>query len=74
MGCTVRLTSLAEREQRARELLRKVGLQASAFAVLREPIPALLEDIAQVAGGSMVFPYLDVTQLNASPLSRLDGE
>lgn len=27
------------------------SLQASAFAVLREPIPALLEDIAQVAGG-----------------------
>jgi L-fuculose-phosphate aldolase len=29
------------------------SLQASAFAVLREGIPALVEDIAQVAGGSI---------------------
>ena len=31
----------------------------------------LLDTVAQVAAGQMVFPYLDVSQLNANPLTML---
>jgi two-component system nitrate/nitrite response regulator NarP len=44
---------------------------AAAFVSKNDQPVYLLDTIAQVAGGSMVFPYLDVTQLNANPLGTL---
>jgi two-component system nitrate/nitrite response regulator NarL len=44
---------------------------AAAFVSKNDQPVHLLDTIAQVAGGRMVFPYLDVSQLNANPLSRL---
>jgi len=54
----------------------KVPLQvmahgAAAFVSKNDQPVHLLDTIAQVASGRMVFPYLDVTQLNANPLSTL---
>ena len=43
----------------------------AAFVSKNEQPIRLLNTIAQVAGGSMVFPYLDVSQLNANPLGTL---
>lgn len=43
----------------------------AAFVSKNDQPACLLDTIAQVAAGSMVFPYLDVTQLNANPLSTL---
>jgi len=44
---------------------------AAAFVSKNEQPEHLLNTIAQVAGGRMVFPYLDVSQLNANPLTLL---
>jgi len=44
---------------------------AAAFVSKNDQPVHLLDTIAQVASGRMVFPYLDVTQLNANPLSTL---
>ena len=43
----------------------------AAFVSKNEQPIHLLNTINQVAGGSMVFPYLDVRQLNANPLGTL---
>ena len=43
----------------------------AAFVSKNEQPVHLLDTIVQVAGGSMVFPYLDVSQLNANPLVTL---
>jgi len=43
----------------------------AAFVSKNEQPVHLLNTIVQVAGGSMVFPYLDVSQLNANPLGAL---
>jgi len=43
----------------------------AAFVSKNEQPVHLLDTIVQVAGGSMVFPYLDVSQLNANPLGTL---
>ena len=43
----------------------------AAFVSKNEQPVHLLNTIVQVAGGSMVFPYLDVSQLNANPLGTL---
>jgi len=44
---------------------------AAAFVSKNEQPEYLLNTIAQVASGRMVFPYLDVSQLNANPLAAL---
>jgi len=44
---------------------------AAAFVSKNDQPVHLLDTIAQVAGGRMVFPYLDVSQLNANPLNKL---
>lgn len=44
---------------------------AAAFVSKNEQPEYLLNTIAQVATGRMVFPYLDVSQLNANPLAAL---
>lgn len=44
---------------------------AAAFISKNEQPELLLNTIAQVASGRMVFPYLDVSQLNANPLTSL---
>ena len=44
---------------------------AAAFVSKNEQPVHLLDTIAQVASGRMVFPYLDVSQLNANPLGNL---
>jgi len=44
---------------------------AAAFVSKNEQPIHLLDTIAQVAVGRMVFPYLDVSQLNANPLGKL---
>ena len=44
---------------------------AAAFVSKNEQPKHLLDTIAEVASGRMVFPYLDVTQLNANPLTTL---
>lgn len=44
---------------------------AAAFISKNEQPELLLNTIAQVASGRMVFPYLDVSQLNANPLTLL---
>lgn len=44
---------------------------AAAFVSKNEQPEQLLETIVQVAGGRMVFPYLDVSSLNANPLTTL---
>ena len=43
----------------------------AAFISKNEQPQYLLDTLAQVANGRMVFPYLDVTQLNANPLTSL---
>ena len=43
----------------------------AAFVSKNDQPVHLLDTIAQVAGGRMVFPYLDVSQLNANPLGKL---
>jgi two-component system nitrate/nitrite response regulator NarP len=43
----------------------------AAFVSKNEQPVHLLDTISQVAGGRMVFPYLDVSQLNANPLASL---
>lgn len=43
----------------------------AAFVSKNEEPEFLLDTIAQVAGGRMVFPYLDVSQINANPISTL---
>jgi DNA-binding NarL/FixJ family response regulator len=43
----------------------------AAFVSKNEQPVYLLDTVAQVAGGQMVFPYLDVSQLNANPLTTL---
>lgn len=43
----------------------------AAFVSKNEDPTFLLDTLAQVAKGRMVFPYLDVTQINANPLSTL---
>jgi len=43
----------------------------AAFVSKNEQPIHLLDTIAQVASGRMVFPYLDVSQLNANPLNSL---
>lgn len=43
----------------------------AAFVSKNEQPTYLLDTIAEVARGRMVFPYLDVSQINASPLSTL---
>jgi len=43
----------------------------AAFVSKNEQPVHLLNTIVQVAAGSMVFPYLDVSQLNANPLTTL---
>ena len=51
--------------------LQAMAHGAAAFVSKNEQPEHLLNTIAQVAGGSMVFPYLDVSQLNANPLTLL---
>lgn len=43
----------------------------AAFLSKNEDPQYLLETTAQVANGRMVFPYMDVSQINANPLSTL---
>jgi two-component system nitrate/nitrite response regulator NarP len=43
----------------------------AAFVSKNEQPVYLLDTVAQVAAGQMVFPYLDVSQLNANPLTML---
>lgn len=43
----------------------------AAFVSKNEQPKYLLDTVAEVARGRMVFPYLDVSQINASPLSTL---
>lgn len=43
----------------------------AAFVSKNEQPVHLLDTIAQVASGRMIFPYLDVSQLNANPLTLL---
>ena len=43
----------------------------AAFVSKNEQPQYLLDTVAEVARGRMVFPYLDVSQINASPLSTL---
>jgi two-component system nitrate/nitrite response regulator NarP len=43
----------------------------AAFVSKKEQPKHLLDTLAQVAMGRMVFPYLDVSQINANPLSTL---
>ena len=43
----------------------------AAFVSKNEDPAFLLDTLVQVAMGRMVFPYLDVTQINANPLSTL---
>ena len=51
--------------------LKVMAHGAAAFVSKNEQPQHLLDTIAEVAGGRMVFPYLDVTQINANPLSTL---
>lgn len=51
--------------------LQAMAHGAAAFLSKNDQPIHLLDTIAQVAGGRMVFPYLDVSQLNANPLSKL---
>ena len=44
---------------------------AAGFVSKNEQPKHLLDTIAEVASGRMVFPYLDVSQLNANPLTTL---
>jgi len=44
---------------------------AAAFVSKNEQPEYLLDTLAEVARGRMVFPYLDVSQINASPISTL---
>lgn len=44
---------------------------AAAFVSKNEEPQQLLDTTAQVARGRMVFPYLDVSQINANPLTTL---
>ena len=43
----------------------------AAFVSKNEEPEYLLDTIAEVARGRMVFPYLDVSQINANPISTL---
>ena len=43
----------------------------AAFVTKNEEPQYLLDTIAEVARGRMVFPYLDVSRINANPLSTL---
>lgn len=43
----------------------------AAFVSKNEQPEYLLDTVAEVARGRMVFPYLDVSQINANPLSTL---
>jgi two-component system nitrate/nitrite response regulator NarP len=43
----------------------------AAFMSKNEQPQSLLDTVAQVAEGRMVFPYLDVRQINSNPLSSL---
>jgi two-component system nitrate/nitrite response regulator NarL len=43
----------------------------AAFVSKNEEPDYLLDTVAEVARGRMVFPYLDVSQINANPLSTL---
>lgn len=43
----------------------------AAFVSKNEQPMHLLDTLVQVANGRMVFPYLDVSQINANPLSTL---
>ncbi len=43
----------------------------AAFVSKNEQPEYLLDTVAEVARGRMVFPYLDVSRINASPLSTL---
>ena len=54
------------------ELARKVmGFGAAGFCPKSEPPERLLEAIAAVAGGQMVFPYIDVRGLHRDPWDHL---
>jgi two-component system nitrate/nitrite response regulator NarP len=44
---------------------------AAAYVTKSEAPEVLLDTVASVAQGRMVFPYLDVRQLNANPLTAL---
>ena len=44
---------------------------AAAYVSKNEQPEYLLDTVAEVARGRMVFPYLDVSQINASPISTL---
>jgi len=44
---------------------------AAAYVSKNEQPEYLLNTVAEVARGRMVFPYLDVSQINASPISTL---
>jgi two-component system nitrate/nitrite response regulator NarP len=43
----------------------------AAFVSKNEDPGYLLDTVAEVARGRMVFPYLDVSRINANPLSTL---
>jgi two-component system nitrate/nitrite response regulator NarP len=44
---------------------------AAAYVSKNEQPEYLLDTVAEVARGRMVFPYLDVSQINATPISTL---
>jgi len=46
---------------------------AAAFVSKSEQPKMLLDTLADVAGGRMVFPYMDVRKINDNPLSALTG-
>ncbi len=50
---------------------RTMALGAAAFVSKREPPERLLEVVEGVARGQMVFPFLDVRELQADPLGTL---
>lgn len=51
--------------------LGALGAGAAGFVARNGPVEALLETCAAVAAGRMIFPYLDVRQLQNDPMNML---
>ncbi|MEL7466657.1 MAG: response regulator transcription factor [Pseudomonadota bacterium] len=59
-------------EDRAGETARRaLAAGAAGFCARNAPVEELLDTCAEVAGGKMVFPFLDVRDLQADPIFQL---
>ena len=52
---------------------RVMGFGAAGFCPKSDPPERLLDTVAAVAAGQMVFPFVDVRQLNRDPWAHLTG-